>query len=500
MGIINLGSSQMYSESNGQELDTIDKLAIGYILLPVFIFFWGWFRPLYGFLLVSMLLVAVYFVLPRSQTSTCTSRVHASLVVCVGVFAIIWTVFGGAGHFFYANSDWPVRDAVLRDLVVYDWPVRYGVMGGADLILRCPIAYYLPAALIGKIVGLQFADAALFIWTLLGVFLFLMIAVSKTRTLKQAIVVILIVVFFSGMDVLGVLILGTGVPPVPEHMEWWAVFFQYSSNTTQLFWVPNHALAAWILTALLFKHRLNPIFLATVPIVLVATPLWSPLITLGFLPFIPYVFWNLMKKRLSWARFNYFSILLSLAVFAVLTMYITMDGKKISSAWTFAWMRDLPYLWGEAAFRYTTFVMMEFGVYWLLLRRLSKGYLLPSIGIFLLILPFYYFGPNNDLAMRASIPALMLLSLACAYAVSEMRWSIRNLPKAEVTLVAALAVGAVTPAYEFTRAIMLPEWKPELAKNLMEVNDGRLAAHYVGRLTQPALKAMMRAPRVADGS
>jgi len=31
---------------------------------------------------------------------------------------------------------------------------------------------------------------------------------------------------------------------VTKHLEWWAGRYQYSSMTTQLFWVPNHALGA----------------------------------------------------------------------------------------------------------------------------------------------------------------------------------------------------------------------------------------------------------------
>ena len=28
---------------------------------------------------------------------------------------------------------------------------------------------------------------------------------------------------------------------ITSHLEWWAGKYQYSSTTTQLFWVPNHA-------------------------------------------------------------------------------------------------------------------------------------------------------------------------------------------------------------------------------------------------------------------
>jgi hypothetical protein len=54
----------------------------------------------------------------------------------------------------YANPDWYIRDAVLGDLVNFEWPLHYLSAEGEPLILRSAIGYFLPPALFGKIFGL----------------------------------------------------------------------------------------------------------------------------------------------------------------------------------------------------------------------------------------------------------------------------------------------------------------------------------------------------------
>lgn len=57
---------------------------------------------------------------------------------------------------------------MLVDLVGDPWPATYAIDGVATL-LRAPIGYFLPAALVGKLWGLRAAELALLAWTVLGV-------------------------------------------------------------------------------------------------------------------------------------------------------------------------------------------------------------------------------------------------------------------------------------------------------------------------------------------
>ncbi len=267
--------------------DFLTVLAMLYLALPLFIFFLGWFKWPLGLLLggvaamgLARPLSVAFFA--RNQTRILQPRI----LLILGFVAICWSAMGGAGHFFFANFDWNIRDAVLRDLVVSPWPPVYGQSGHGDMMLRAPVAYYLPAAVFGWALGLQFADLALWFWTALGTGLFLALLPLPPTLSFRFFASLSLVILFSGMDILGWLTVRQSPPALGEHIEWWALFFQYSSNTTQLFWVPNHALPAWIAIAIFFRHWKHPEFYNFVPITLALLPLCPPLRPSGYRPFI----------------------------------------------------------------------------------------------------------------------------------------------------------------------------------------------------------------------
>ena len=76
------------------------------------------------------------------------SRERTDERMLAGRFALSLLIFalGGEGRLFYANTDWQVRGAVLRDLVVQPWPFAYATDGG--LMLRLPLGLYLLPAVV----------------------------------------------------------------------------------------------------------------------------------------------------------------------------------------------------------------------------------------------------------------------------------------------------------------------------------------------------------------
>jgi len=113
----------------------------------------------------------------------------------------------------------------------------------------------------------------------------------------------------------------------------------------------------------------------------------------------------------------------------------------------------------------------------------------------LLLLPFYRFGPGNDLVMRSSIPALAILALAC---VRPLAASPR--PYARAALALILAFGVLGAAQEPERALVARGWDFS-DKSLVQVSVDPsrpqvvvLPPNYVGRLNQPGLQALMRTP------
>ncbi len=160
----------------------------------------------------------------------------------------LWVFLSGVGGYAFQNWDHHWRNAVLHDLITYNWPVVYSSPEkGPITMLVYYVGYWLPAALAGKIFGWQAANFVLFLWTWLGVFLVIshLSLKLKTTALKAA----LLLIFFSGMDALGVLLFANEYPtlwPPIQHLEIWSGNLQYSSFTTQLFWVFNQVIPAWL--------------------------------------------------------------------------------------------------------------------------------------------------------------------------------------------------------------------------------------------------------------
>src|SRR6202050_5096800 len=252
-------------------LDPLDRMAIVYLTLPLVIFLIGWYQvwvavPLVACVAYSLRSLAAAF--PAAGMRLPVTPLQVCIAVAVGCG---WTVFGGTDHLVFTNADWHLRDAVLHDLVAGRWPVGYGDLDGKESLLRAPIGYYLPAALLGKWAGLSAAHLTMALWTALGTSLFLLQVLSLTPPRAGvALMTVALIVLFSGLDVIGNLL---NEPrfiiswDIVRHLEWWAGSYQYSSMTTQLFWVPNHALGGWLMIGMLCRDDRGTPLASPLPIV-----------------------------------------------------------------------------------------------------------------------------------------------------------------------------------------------------------------------------------------
>jgi len=469
----------------------LDRAAYAYLALPVLIFLLGWLRWWAG-LPLAILLLAGSRELWSIRGPGSPDRALITLPVGLSVIAVAvgWSALGGAGHLFFANFDWVTRDSVLRDLVVGAWPVGYGEVDGASLLLRAPIGFYLPAAVIGKVFGLGAADPALLLWTAMGVALFLGLAVSRVPGTRAAIVVMLVLVLFSGMDLVGTVLKGglqlAGSLRITDHLEWWADRFQYSSNTTQLFWVPNHALAGWIATALLVRHADRPEFARILPLIVALVPIWSPLTAVGLLP-LAGVWWLQQLVRARTLRLiDPVAMATAVAIALVTGAYLVIGAASIRSGVTAVAGESLLFYLPH----YLQFVLLEGGILWLLLLALRANALLIVAGLVLWLLPFAAFGPSNDLAMRGSIPALVILALAAAYAVADPALALQRRVFWPILLV--LTLGVPTAVTEMARAVSEPVWKPDYSHSFVPDPRKEYPAHYATRLKGSPVERLLR--------
>ena len=457
-----------------------------YLALPNFIFLFGWFKLLFALPLALLVSIAIWQSLPRHNAQPMLlSQPSTASTLCLLLLAAAWTAFGGAGHFGYANSDWAIRDAVYADLFFGQWPIAYSIQNGIPIILRSAIGYFLPAALVTHWTGPQFADLLLYAWTVIGVFLFLRLLPLPLRSGGRLLACVLIVIMFSGMDYLGSYA-ATGLPPIfPLRLEWW-VPFSYTSLGGQLFWAPNHSLALWLGTALYIRHASSPEFGRLACVYVPLTLIWTPFAPLALLPFLCLSAWYWWSVRGPWP--SKMQIAHALILGTLITAFLTLHITKIEATTGLTHTQGGDTFWRT----YPLFVASEFLILALLIwnynRLVSTSFKLALL--ILLGLPFVFFGPSNDLLLRCSVPALLIL-LAWTLNVFNGHIAAKQ-TRRPWAIMLVLLVGAITPLHEMVRAI---QWKSHPANyglNLIEASEQNPQYHYLAKLDSPWLLFMLK--------
>lgn len=425
-------------------------LSLIYVFLPICLFFVGWLKPP---LAISFCLL-FFWMFVRIGRNVCAqgcrvgfrSRPEYWITLCLVVF--IWVLFSGIGGFSYQNSDYFVRNPIYRDLVGQPWPVFYdlssqreavrAVIGSGRVAFVYYFCFWLPPALLSKLFGGGglLADIFLFAWAYLGVMLALY---QIHRYLKRCSWVIPgIFIFFSGFDAVGYRSL-KGDFALGTHLEWWCTYFQYSSNTTLLYWVFNQAIPVWLIVALSLNMKDNTQSAGFSAL----TFAYSPFATFGMIPLAVY---SVFRGRQDWKKaVTWENILIPFAMLSVFgSFYLSNPDSLPVKGWIFRYYRA-----GDLVPHYLLFILLEVGVYLLFLGRCLKKYDRLWVSVLVLVcIPLYRITSANDFAMRASIPELLVLSVCLMRYVLEcrkkwMRWA--------VALV--LIVGAVTPFSEICRSV-----------------------------------------------
>jgi hypothetical protein len=484
--------------------DRLTVLVVIYLLMPAVIFLGTWLTIGAALVMVPVALVALALTpgwrgaWPFGWTTT---------LACLGL-GLLWA--GGASgthHLLYSAADWQIRDAVLLDLTVAPGPLVYN-LGGRAWLLRAPLGYYMPAALVGQMLGFGAAQAALWAWTGLGLALTLVLLACLARDMappgraRMACVVTAgLFVIFGGLDLVPNLWLDwtAGAGPLASWGrggDWWARLFQYSGHVTLLLWAPNHALPAWLAALLLLRHGYDPCFARAAALPLAAGLLWSPLAIFG--ASVLTLVALLQSGAVAALKAAIAPANLLAAAFAVpLCLYLLADPAGIP---------HYPLLWkhpeGWAVGRWLLFLAVEVLCWAGFTLLLVRGRMLVAAVVMLCLLPGYVFGPGNEMTMRGGIAPLVVLAVAAAAGLlaPAAGWVRRASRAGLIACVILAAMGSVMEASLIVTRAPWPASRdcslPEAARQSVFTGSTDWS-HYVARWPAPLLQPWLASPRLS---
>lgn len=511
-----------------QKNKLINILVYSYIALPFLVFAAGFLKLQFA-IPVSLCIIISVFLAAGDSSGMELLRVNRTglIRIAAGVILIILMVLlSGIGNVFWQNNDHATRNTLFDILVNFSWPPKYITDAGNEIGLVYYIGFWLPSAALGKLAGLRAGYVFQIVWAVLGLcIIWYLLCVMHKRIVLYPLVIFL---FFSGMDIIGngciqnmfsqltALQKGTWAfpdgSPVTTHIEWWASYFQYSSHTTQLFWVFNQCIPVWIATLLILVERSNKNLVFIMGLSLLSS-------TLPFIGLIPIFVWcavcdhgdELLNRPLTGdVKKSFFSLftfqnvaggglsgilsflylagnssatassattasaasggtgaaasnvsvpafVITLLVFLILYLVATLNvNRKPSHILYFIPIVILACLVsgisGTKLKLYILFVLLEFAILAILIiPAYGKSSLFFITISCLLIIPFFKVGKSIDFCMRASIPLLVVLCIFSGKSLQKYFSERKYVPAA--LLCAVLLIGAVTPVKEIARTV-----------------------------------------------
>lgn len=394
-------------------------------------------------LAVPVMVGAIWLTVLIRRGATALGPVPLTRLALCLLAALVVLVLGGEGRLFYANIDWQVRDAVLRDMAVNRWPFAY-VVDGTPTLLRAPIGMYLLPALAWKAGGAAFGTAVLVAQNTILIGSLLALGSVLFETARARVLALLTLLAFGGLDIVGQAISRL---PMTDHLESWDPGLQFTSMLTLAFWVPQHAFAGWLAGLMYLLNRTGRIRLGTFLALIPLTALWSPLALIGALPWAASAgLTTLFARRLSLADVLIPGLATALVLPGLAFLAAAGDDVGLRA------YPVVPVLYALCiAVEVLPWVIPAFALHKCSPFGLSAPLLAAAV---LVIVPFIQIGWSIDFMMRAAIPAQTVLGIVMAdHLVRTTRWLT---PGWHWFIAAMLALASVTGLHEIRRALTLP--------------------------------------------
>lgn len=449
----------------------LKNASIVYLSLSVICFLLLWCRWYVSLIsIMCTVYIAFRFIIDekRNKESIYIEKKWMAIILLVIFF---WCILGGQGGFYYQSPDWPARNAIFKKMIFSETPVFFS----EGYFLCYYIGHWMIPNVIGKTLirlGVSaemvwsISNICLLIYTMIGVTLafFLVISFLKRNKKRDLILLLSIFILFSGLDIVGYLIRSTYTTVqsfVPYHIEWWNDYPQFSSNTTQLFWVFNQAVPAWVATMLFIDSDSikKDGFIGTLLL------LFSPLPIFGCVVLVlGKILQNYLIKRKIKSFFKDLftidNVLSFIIVLPVIVSYI-LANTRISQGEFTSTVAEVNFF--AVILSYALFLMLECGIYLIFVyKEYKKSYLFYTVLCALPIIGCISLGSSYDFQMRASIPLLFVLMIMVMDVLLKGLDSRKNERVIKVALLSiVLVIGSITPLIEFYRGIDYVTKHPE---------------------------------------
>ena len=440
-------------------------LAIGYLVLPICIFFLTWLKLYLGIPATIILLFGFYrFVKTTYLYNKNVLEIPINHFLLILILFLLWIWTTGIGNFLVSVYDPPWRNAIFRDLISYDWPLIYPDTGNA---LVYYFFYWLVPALFGKIFGWTAGNIALFVWTYIGVLLVFLLLLHICKAKTSSLIWVCVILFFgwSGLNTLGAAVsqiinINSGTFFALNCQEDWLTSlyngysfnFLYRSNNGTLEQIYNQATPLWITTLLAYENRNSIQNFAFLGLCLLP---FAPLPFIGLLILLLsyFIHWIYISKKeklkIPYLRtiFCFQNIAASITVFPVVLLFFMCNRTTSSSDGGGFMILPLELFDAKRIVGIILFWILQFGIIALLLySENKKNYLYYVIVFSLMFIPFFEFGKHEgrDFCMNASLPALFLLMVLAIQYIKKKVLD-KKLSLKSVVLIVVLTLSMLSP-------------------------------------------------------
>ena len=448
-------------------------LSFAYLNLPIVIYLFSWIR--FPFNLLNFLLVYTFYKLCRSKLVTMPlnkQKILISHVVYISFILFLYLLMTGHGGFLFTNGvDIPWRNAIYYDLISHSWPVIYEENGTA---LTYYLTFWLPAAGISSILGLTNSQAqvVLFIWSFIGLLLVCLMLCNevKANTCKENIISTITFFFWSGMNLIGMILRSAAgkdrpfaIEDAPGFASWqyssWAhggYFIGYFIRTTfdSIANVYNQFIPMALCTLLFLRFKKDYRFYAF--ICLLALP-YSPFGFIGLsLLMLGYFLCQLFKSKnrneilVQVASIENLSALIS--ILPIYGFYYTANAVSVASGNQSIFMAPLHAYTFVRVSNLILFYLLSFGVYLYLIRPKKSDAMLWIAAVLLCIFPFFKIGRGGDFLWNASVaPYFFIMLTVIKHLLTIMR--AKKVWGRDLLLIICLCIGMLTPIMQLSSSL-----------------------------------------------